>query len=317
MILISYFIQQERAGNFIMKKYNTKWICLALMFVSFALLIVGCGSSSSSQPPITAEPQSIFYIDLYDSIYDFNGEYIETIIPIDESYSDDEIRAEEGLAYCLNALFSKDLTEKERASKYVKIRGIVSADANGNYWNRYNIKNCEAVSFYNEAPADFQKSLDEYNAKIEEKNAMEAAQLEAELIQQREEFFEKAESVSYEELRRYPDTYSGKELELSVTITEVKTDDWLFNGAILAEYEGQEIVISDERTTREPRFLEGDIVTIYAEGGGLTKIKTVLKGSGLFGSDLGAETKDEREVPLLIMLYTEFDKTDDILEGTS
>lgn len=51
-------------------------------------------------------------------------------------------------------------------------------------------------------------------------------------------------------------------------------------------------------------------MTIYAEGNGQTLITIYLKGTGLFGSDLGAEVVDEYYVPSVNMIYTELDNLD-------
>jgi hypothetical protein len=96
-----------------------------------------------------------------------------------------------------------------------------------------------------------------------------------------EEFKESAESPTFEELSRYPDTYKTTPIKVTVYVKSVDTDKWLglLQGGYLCTMNGQELVVFDNREVREPRLLEGDTVTIYGYGGGLYKRQ--LKQQGL------------------------------------
>lgn len=125
----------------------------------------------------------------------------------------------------------------------------------------------------------------------------------------RDNFINDAVSVTYDELRRYPDTYKDKKLKLKIKIKSVEPDGWVFQGDIIATYGGanNEIAISDDRAVREPRFLDGDTITVYALGDGLGTMK-VKSTSGIF-----TKTVDEYEVPCIEVVYTELDNIDSLV----
>ena len=254
-------------------------------------------TSTPTPTEVPKDPTPIFYLELVDNDMELNGQYVEVIIPINNVYGKNQLRAEDELEYCLNAYINRDLTEQEKKAKYAKVQGTVDSTTSGNYWNMHNIKDCTLVETYNKAPKSFKKQLTAY------KEAKEKADKEA-FEDAREDFIEKAkDDVSYDDLRRYPDTYKGTALKLKIKVLEVEADSWLSNGSIIAEYGGKQIIIHDEREVREPRLLEGDKVTIYVKGDGLTKIKEYIAGTGLLGTSLGADVVDEYEVPAVELMY--------------
>ena len=97
---------------------------------------------------------------------------------------------------------------------------------------------------------------------------------------------------------------------MSVYVTEVEADGLLSNGTVKATYGGGEIAIYDHREVREPRLKAGDSLIVYAKGDGLTKITTYVKGSGFFGTDIGADVVREREIPAVEMIYTNLDRVE-------
>lgn len=246
--------------------------------------------------PIT----QIYYIDLVDDILAHNGEFVELVVPIDKVYRDNEIRVEEGLEYCINIIVSSKLTEKEQQHKFIRVRGNVDATESGNKWDRYNVKDCFVLGFYDEAPDDYLEQMEEYKLRKKESR-----------IKAREDFITIASSdVSYEKLRKYPDTYTDKELKIKVKVTKVEAGSWLSKGSIYADFDGKEIVIHDDREVKEPRLVEGDKLTIYVKGDGLAKIQSVYEDSSFWGIVLGTDVVDSREIPKVKLYYTEDDNLD-------
>lgn len=145
-----------------------------------------------------------------------------------------------------------------------------------------------------DAPESYTKSLEEYEALIVQGK-----------LAARDEFIKNADSVSFESLRRNPDTYEGKPLKMTIQVSKVEADGVIFNGAVWATYEGHQIIVYDNREIREPRLMAGDTITIYAAGNGLSKIKTYEKGTGFLGTDLGANVVKEEEVPSVKIKYTD------------
>ncbi len=123
----------------------------------------------------------------------------------------------------------------------------------------------------------------------------------------RQEYADQCEAVSYDDLRKYPDTYKGKKIKITVTIEEAKPDGWIFQGDIIARMSGKELAVNDKRTVREPRFVNGDKVTIYGVGDGLARLKTYEKGTGLLGTDFLADTVEDKEIPSVNVTYTDKD----------
>lgn len=236
----------------------------------------------------------VFYIDLVNNIDEYDGKLIETTVPVERVYSDGEIHAYTASITSKHiSIETKDekLYEKLQDVKFVTVQGIVKPNG-----TEIVIHDSDVIYFGNEAPDLYQKDINEYEAMI----------IQAK-IAERDEFINNAQSVSYDELRRNPDTYNGQPLKMTIYVTEVETDGWVFPGAIWAQYNGYEVIVNDSREIREPRLLSGDTIIIYAEGNGLSTIQTYEKGTGIFGSDLGANVVDEREVPCVSMLHTEKD----------
>ena len=95
----------------------------------------------------------------------------------------------------------------------------------------------------------------------------------------------------------------------SPKITEVEADKFFSNGTVRANYQGHDIVVYDTRENREPRLIAGDQLTIYATGDGLVKITTYADGTGLFGSNIGADVVNEKEEVAVNMMYTSNEDT--------
>lgn len=108
------------------------------------------------------------------------------------------------------------------------------------------------------------------------------------------------ESVSYEELSRYPDKYKGKRVKVTVKIVDEMEEGIILYTPYKAKMGGKDIALSDGREVKEPKLLKGDTVTIYGEGDGTETVKT--KRQGL----LWDKTIDKTEIPMVKILYVEF-----------
>ncbi len=115
------------------------------------------------------------------------------------------------------------------------------------------------------------------------------------------DFKSQAESVTHDTLLRYPDSYKGKMIKVTVNITKAEPDGLIFQGDLLGVIPGtkNEIDINDYREVREPRFREGDQVTIYGFGDGLTTIN-VYEKSGIIPKLI-----DKYSVPCISVWYIE------------
>ena len=108
------------------------------------------------------------------------------------------------------------------------------------------------------------------------------------------------ESVTYEDLSRYPDKYNGKRVKGKVKIVDEMEEGLILFTPYKAKMGGKDIALSDGREVKEPKLLKGDTVTIYGEGDGTETVKT--KRLGL----LWDKTVDKTEIPMVKILYVEF-----------
>lgn len=137
---------------------------------------------------------------------------------------------------------------------------------------------------------DSKKSYEKGKEKYDNRKKKEAEK-------QEKNFRKKAESASYDELMRYPDTYKDKKIKVVVNITEVEPDGIIFPGDIQGTLEGKEVAVYDEREVKEPKLAKGDTVTIFGKGNGLTTVK-VKKKSGIF-----SKTVDKYSIPGISIKY--------------
>ena len=117
-----------------------------------------------------------------------------------------------------------------------------------------------------------------------------------------EQSFYNADSVSYEDLLRYPDSYNNQKVKIELDIEDVESDGIIFNGTIKGVVPGteNEVALYDYRENREPRVQEGDKLVVYGVGNKTLTVK-VKEKSGIF-----SKTIDEYEVPCLYIQYIDF-----------
>lgn len=250
-------------------------------------------SAEKAEDTAPLEATNVFYIDLVNEIDQYNGKYIETSLPVSSILSDGEITVNKNIDTSIKVKTNKSYYEKRDSIDYITVRGTISKSSSG-----IEIKKAEVLYAGKNVPDDYAAGYAQYEYIVRlVKTAL------------RESFIKDASSPSWDDLARYPDTYKDQHLCLDVKITKVEADSWLSNGTVWAKYGGKEIIIYDNRDLREPRFQEGDRITIYATGDGLVNIKTYEQGTGIFGSSIGADVVGTRDVPAVKLLYTAVDDT--------
>lgn len=246
--------------------------------------------------PADDDPIHVFYIDLENDITRYDGLEIVTSFPVKRISSGGRIVADDTLLTDdMDAMTGDDTLYSRRDTiQYVTLQGRAERRSED-----ITIFSAEVVYAGSAMPDDLRQDMEEYE------HAIRVAK-----IAEREDFISRAVTPSYEELRRYPDTYTGQPLAITIYVSMVEPDGILSNGNIWASYDGGEVGVYDLRSVREPRLMDGDTITIYAEGLGLTTVTTFIEGSGFLGTNLGAEVTDKREIPAFAMKYTSLDNTD-------
>lgn len=232
----------------------------------------------------TVPAENVFCIDLIDNRDDYIGKYVTTTLPVGRC---DEEEKKLTSTYDIGEFIDiyAENYQSINSGEYVTVTGTVSGD-------EYDLEIIDAHidSFGESEKEKYNEEKMEYD-KIKQEKA----------IADESAFKETAESVSYENLARYPDTYESKKVKITVKIKEVqKKDSMLFADSYIASMSGNEIAIYDERELKEPKLLEGDTVVIYGYGKGLTEIKTYDK-SGFIPKVI-----DKRKIPAVSIEYIEF-----------
>lgn len=256
--------------------------------------VVETESESIVRPEQATE---IYITDLLDEWGDYVGEWVTVSYPCGRTDDDDKTIQSEydsDAGYYLRSYV--DNYRDFEYGDYVTVTGLVEGD----YASYIEIKNAHIDYYGSDAESDY----------IAKKAIWDERQHEI-AISARDSFIESAASVTYDDLRRYPDTYKDKAITLKLKIKSVEPDGWIFQGDIIATIPGtsNEIAVYDARTVREPRFMDGDTITVYARGNGLAKIQ-IKDGKGLL-----SKVVDEYEIPSIEVIYTDNDNLD--ILGTS
>lgn len=276
------------------------WVLVILLCFASCVAII---SERSEEPDSELQESTaviesaipIFYIDLAYSYSDYLGRIVETTIPADNFISSGNISTNSDMLanrICV-VLGDESYREKLNEIKYITVCGKVSYE-----YAEVRLTDCTLLSSGMEPPQAYTEQLEKYKEMV----------ILGKLIE-RESFLDSADKISYDVLRRNPDSNKDKALALSVSIVEVEPDGFFSNGVVEARYQGRTIYIYDEREYREPRLSAGDQLTIYAKGRGLTTVKTYEKGTGILGSDLGANVVAKTEEVAVTMLYTDKEDT--------
>lgn len=244
------------------------------------------GVSSQVDAAISEDSIEIFETDLLNSWSDYVGKKVTVSYPCGRCQEDDK---------CINSKYNVEAGYYIRSyvdnyrqfehDEYVTVTGIVD----GKYASYIEIKNAH-IDYFGE------NSVSAYNAgksTYEEKQRLKAAEYES-------VFKEESVEVTYEELERYPDTYKETKIKVVVKILEVEPDGIIFEGNIKGSLSGKDVALYDRRDIKEPKLLEGDTITIYGYGSGLTTVK-LQDTSGIIN-----KTVDTYNIPSIDIKYIEF-----------
>lgn len=87
---------------------------------------------------------------------------------------------------------------------------------------------------------------------------------------QKTNFINKCKNYSYKKVMRNPEKYIGKKIKLKCQISQISEDSWFTQGFLRCySYSGYDIyaddeyVVLDKRTSKSPKLLTDDIITVY------------------------------------------------------
>lgn len=226
-----------------------------------------------------------------DNIDSYNGKYVRTVIQVSSCYESTNER------YIKSQYSDYDLVENNGAiivypdnysdfeyGEYITVEGRIAKDAGRDVLsNAHIVNNGEAAKF----------TFNEGKNAYEEKVRILAEEYEA-------NFKENAVSPSYDDLMGYPDSYKDIQIKINAKIVRVEPDGIIFSGDIEATMSGKTIALYDGRKTKEPKLLEGDSVTIYGYGKGLTTVKEQDVSGWI------PKTVDKYSIPAIDIRYVEF-----------
>lgn len=237
--------------------------------------------------------EDVFFYTLMDNADYYNGKNVRTIIQVSRCYqSDDKAYIESRYSEYDLVENSSDITiypdnyQEFESDEYITVEGVFIKEKYDNTLINSHIVDCGTNS-----QTIFERDLSIFIAEHNQK-----------LQEEKEAFIESCISVTYDDLRKYPESYEDVPVKLTIYAKDVEPDGWIFPGDIIATMDGEELAVYDDRVVREPRILEGETVTIYAVGYGLSTIKVKQKGL-VFN-----KTVDEYNVPAVKIKYTENDK---------
>lgn len=296
-------------------------ICLLTSYFSLSINVQKIGNDSKPKeqveetqvetPSPTIEPteapinyKEVFLYDLILNSTSYVNQYVETSFSVHYCYP----KENDGLTEIASEYTDYDLTG-EMDNIFVYLDGLVEYEmdqyitVHGKFVykdSRYCIIDAEVTDIGSQSEKSFQDGLIIYTHYRNE-------QLQA----SKESFIASCVEVSYDDLLRYPETYQDVPIKLTIVASDVKADGWIFKGDILAEYQGGDLIVFDDREVREPRLVTGDKVTVYATGAGLGKMQ--IKQEGIILD----KTVDEYNIPQISIKYTEWDKAFTEMDSSS
>lgn len=296
-------------------------ICLLTSYFSLSINVQKIGNDSEPKeqveetqvetPSPTIEPteapinyKEVFLYDLILNSTSYVNQYVETSFSVHYCYP----KENDGLTEIASEYTDYDLTG-EMDNIFVYLDGLVEYEmdqyitVHGKFVykdSRYCIIDAEVTDIGSQSEKSFQDGLIIYTHYRNE-------QLQA----SKESFIASCVEVSYDDLLRYPETYQDVPIKLTIVASDVKADGWIFKGDILAEYQGGDLIVFDDREVREPRLVTGDKVTVYATGAGLGKMQ--IKQEGIILD----KTVDEYNIPQISIKYTEWDKAFTEMDSSS
>lgn len=234
------------------------------------------------------EYEDVFLYDLIENMESYNGRYVRTVFQVDSCYQrgDEAYISSEYPDYNLVQTYSNIIVypsnyKEIKEGTYITVEGIAKLNASQRTIIDANITDEGKIS-----QRRFEEDLTDFKTKRED-----------ELLEVENAFRESCESCTYDDLYRYPDTYKETKIVVNIKIIRTEPDGIIFDGEIEGQLEGKSVSIVDGRNKKEPKLMEGDTVTIYGYGNGLTTVK-VQDTSGLI-----PKTVDKYDIPSIKIMY--------------
>lgn len=244
-------------------------------------------SNLAESQNVSEEPSiEIFTTDLLNSWSDYIGKKVTVSFPVgrcNDKEQSIEAKYDYEAQYHLRSYV--DNYRQFEYEDYVTITGIVDSQ----YASYIEIKDAHIDYFGNGSQTIYEQGKNEYD----ERKRIEAEEYEI-------QFKENAQTPTYDDLIRYPNSYKEIQIKVKVKIVRIEPDGIIFDGDIEATLNGETVSLYDGRETKEPKLREGDSVTIYGYGKGTTTVK-VKDVSGLI-----PKTVDKYDIPAIDIRYIEF-----------
>lgn len=232
--------------------------------------------------PVAVENSDIlYYMDLYENYKQYEDKYVTVSVPV--HYASEDSVSIKGDITGVTGMISITLLEPRNDLKegdFITVTGRIDGKSLGYlYMKDANISatGSEPAGIYNQQKA-------EYDAKMQQKNENDKA-----------EFINSCQRYGYDDLVRYPDTYKDSPIIDTVVVEQVMPGGFLSSeGYRCYEYGTEnEIVLIDDRENKEPKFIEGDVVTVYGTYYGTSKMTRLL-------------TREKISVPCIEFQYFDF-----------
>lgn len=217
--------------------------------------------------PVAVENSTVlYYMDLYENYEQYENQYVTISAPL--SYATDDIINVKGDINGVTGMIHIALLEPRTDLKegdYVTVTGRIENKALGYLY----MKDANISATGQEPAKIYEQQKQEYDARVAEREAG---------IKQ--EFVNSCQRYGYEELMRYPDTYKDKPIVNTLVVEQVMPGGFLSSEGYRCYEVGteNEVVLIDDRETMEPKFVEGDTITVYGTYYGTEKMTRLLTG---------------------------------------
>lgn len=114
------------------------------------------------------------------------------------------------------------------------------------------------------------------------------------------DFQKEAQEVTYDDIYRNPETYSGVPIKITLYVDEYDTAYLGLVDVYYCKIDGKDVYVEDYRTVKEPTIASGDTVIIYGYGSGMATLTESQKNI------IGITTDSQKsQIPSIDMHYVE------------
>lgn len=217
------------------------------------------------EPVSVEDSTTLYYLDLYENYKQYNDQYVTISAPIESADGEDVVIKGE-----IDGMGEISLTLLEPRSDlkqgdFITATGLVD----GRMFKILYMKNVNIAATGNEPAQLYAQQKEAYDSSV--------AQAKADSQQS---FISSCQKYSYEDLVRYPDTYEDSPITDTLVVEQVMPGGFLTSEGYRCYEVGteNEIVLFDDRETKEPKFVEGDTVTVYGTYYGTEKMERLFTG---------------------------------------